>query len=174
MFSLNCDRTNGWVNNRDAGQLRLRRAHHDVTVMRKRCDMTSVTKDVFLIYRHKKLAHVFFPLHYCTRLFVPRSWWRHQMETFSALLALYAGNSPVPVISPHKGQWRGALMFSLIRTWINDWVNNREAGDLRRHRDHYDVIVMVSFGIDRWQTRSFGVSSLTVKHPCRLWINRSH
>ena len=70
------------------------------------------------------------------------TWWRHQMETFSALLALCAGNSPVPVNSPHKGQWRGALMFSLIYAWINDWVNNREAGDLRRQRGHYDVIVM--------------------------------
>ena len=70
------------------------------------------------------------------------SWWRHQMETFSALLALCAGNSPVPVNSPHKGQWRGALMFSLICVWINNWVNNREAGDLRRHRSHYDVTVM--------------------------------
>ena len=48
-----------------------------------------------------------------------------------------------PVNSPHKGQWRGALMFSLICVWINDWVNNREAGDLRRYRAHYDVIVMV-------------------------------
>ena len=48
-----------------------------------------------------------------------------------------------PVNSPHKGQWRGALMFSLICVWINDWVNNREAGDLRRHRAHYDVIVMI-------------------------------
>ena len=64
------------------------------------------------------------------------------METFSALLALCAGNSPVPANSPHKGQWRWALMFSLICTWINDWVNNREAGDLRRHRGHYDVNVM--------------------------------
>ena len=70
------------------------------------------------------------------------SWWRHQMETFSALLALCAGNSPVPVNSPHKGQWRGALMFSLICVWINGWVNNRGAGDLRRHRGHYDVMVM--------------------------------
>ena len=43
---------------------------------------------------------------------------------------------------PHKGQWRGALMFSLICVWINDWVNNREAGDLRRYRAHYDVIAM--------------------------------
>ena len=70
------------------------------------------------------------------------TWWRHQMETFSALLALCAGNSPVPVNSPHKGQWRGALMFSLICVRINDWVNNREVGDVRRHRGHYDVSVM--------------------------------
>ena len=70
------------------------------------------------------------------------AWWRHQMEPFSALLALCAGNSPVPVNSPHKGQWRGALMFYLICAWINDWINNREAGDLRRHRGHYDVSVM--------------------------------
>ena len=48
-----------------------------------------------------------------------------------------------PVNSPHKGQWRGALMFSLICAWINGWVNNRETGDLRRHRAHYDVIMMI-------------------------------
>ena len=47
-----------------------------------------------------------------------------------------------PVNSPHKGQWRRALMISLICAWINGWVNNREAGDLRRSRAHYDVIVM--------------------------------
>ena len=47
-----------------------------------------------------------------------------------------------PVNSPHKAQWRGALMFSLICVWINGGVNNREAGDLRRYRAHYGVIVM--------------------------------
>ena len=47
-----------------------------------------------------------------------------------------------PVNSPPKGQWRGALMFSLICARINGWVNNREAGDLRRHCAHYDIIVM--------------------------------
>ena len=47
-----------------------------------------------------------------------------------------------PVNFPHKGQWRGALMFSLIYVWMNDWANNREAGDLRRQHGHYDVIVM--------------------------------
>ena len=80
---------------------------------------------------------------YCLQL-SSATWWRHQMETFSAQLALCAGNSPVPVNSPHKGQWRGTLMFSLICVWINGWVNNREAGDLRRHSGHYDVNVMTS------------------------------
>ena len=65
------------------------------------------------------------------------------METFSALLPICAGNySPVPVNSQHKGQWRGALMFSLICIWLNVWVNNRVFGDLRRHRAHYDVTVI--------------------------------
>ena len=50
-----------------------------------------------------------------------------------------------PVNSPHKGQWRGAFMFSLICVWINGWVNNREVGDLRRYRAHYDLIVMAWF-----------------------------
>ena len=47
-----------------------------------------------------------------------------------------------PVNSPHKGQWRGALIISLICVWINGWVNNRGAGDLRRYRAHCDVTVM--------------------------------
>ena len=41
-----------------------------------------------------------------------------------------------------NGQWRGALVFSLTCVWINVWVNNGEAGVSRRHRTHYDVIVM--------------------------------
>ena len=73
--------------------------------------------------------------------------WRHQMETFSALLALCAGNSPVN--SPHKGQWRGALKFSMVCARINGWVNNHEADDLRRHRAHYDVNVMDPGGHSR-------------------------
>ena len=47
-----------------------------------------------------------------------------------------------PVNTPHKGQWRGALMLSLIFAWTNGWVNNRDAGDLRRHRANYDITVM--------------------------------
>ena len=64
-----------------------------------------------------------------------------------------------PVNSPHKGQWRGALMFSLICVWINGWVNNREAGDLRRHRAHYDVIVMITLVI--WITHWHHIYRIT-------------
>ena len=92
------------------------------------------------------------------------------METFSTLLAICAGNSPVPgesimtlsngnkhilrywpfmweisrpsVNSPHKGQWLGTLMFYLICAWSNSSVNNHDAGDLRHHRPHHYVTVM--------------------------------
>ena len=64
--------------------------------------------------------------------------WKH----FLCYWPFMRGIHRSPVNSPHKGQWRGALMFALVYVWINGWVNNREAGDLRRHRAHYDVIVM--------------------------------
>ena len=78
------------------------------------------------------------------------SWWRHQMETFSALLTLCAENSPVTGEFPHKGQWRRVLMFSLTWAWTNDWANNRDAGDLRRHRAHYDATVMLNITEIPW------------------------
>ena len=106
----------------------------------------------------------------------PITWWCHQMETFSAWLAICAGNSPVPgefpANSPHKGQWRGALMFCLIRVWINSWVNNCEAGDLRRYLAHCDVIVMIR----RWMAlaksqlcRALMFSLMSALMNC--WIN---
>ena len=55
-----------------------------------------------------------------------------------------------PVNSPHKGQWRGALTF-LICAWINGWVNNREAGDFRRHHAHYVVTVMTAHAVTNKQ-----------------------
>ena len=52
--------------------------------------------------------------------------------------------------SNHKGQWRGALMFSLICAWTNGWVNNRKAGDWRHTRAHYEVIVMQALADDNF------------------------
>ena len=71
-----------------------------------------------------------------------------------------------PVNSPHIGQWRGALMFSLICARMNDSVNNREAGNLRRHRARYDVTVMSMSTNDiyiyMWQLYSRNVGTLRV------------
>ena len=67
------------------------------------------------------------------------SYWQH----FSLYWPFVRGIHRSPVNSPYKGQWRWALMFSFIRAWINDWVNNREAGDLGCYRCHYGVIVML-------------------------------
>ena len=69
-------------------------------------------------------------------------WWRHQMETFSALLALCAGNSPVSGEFPEQRPVTRSFDVFFICAWINVWVNNREAGDLRRYRAQYDVSVM--------------------------------
>ena len=69
--------------------------------------------------------------------------WKH----FPRYWPFVRGIHRSPVNSSHKGQWRGALMFSLICARISGWVNNREAGDLRRYRAHYDVIVMVVFSL---------------------------
>ena len=77
-----------------------------------------------------------------TKQFESHTWWRHQMETFSALLAICAGNSPVTGEFPAQRPVERSFDVSLFCAWINDWVNNREGGDLRRHRAHYDVAVM--------------------------------
>ena len=61
--------------------------------------------------------------------------WKH----FPRYWPFVRGMHRSPVNSPHKGQWRGALIFSYICARINGWVNNGEAGDLRCNR----VIVML-------------------------------
>ena len=66
-----------------------------------------------------------------------------------------------PVNSPHKGQWCRALMFSLIWVWINAWVNNCKAGDLRYHHTHHDTTVM-------WGTNPFP-EPIMIKFYDAIW-----
>ena len=73
--------------------------------------------------------------------------WKHFPRNWPFVWGIHRS----PVNSPHKGQWRGALMFPLICVWIHGWENNREAGDLRRIRPHYDVTVML-FPVRSWNT----------------------
>ena len=91
------------------------------------------------------------------------------METCSALLAICAGNSPVN--SSHKGKGRTALMFPLICAWINNCANNREAGDLRHHRAHFDVTACrYMCGICLLARRYFASRSLA---KCGTWHNHN-
>ena len=86
-------------------------------------------------------------------------WWRHQMEIFPRYWPFVRGIHRSPVNSPHKGQWRRALMFSLICTRINGWVHNGEAGDSRRHHAHHDITVM------QWLAVSKGKVGFTLNNP---------
>ena len=70
------------------------------------------------------------------------TWWRHQMEMFSVLLAICAGNSSVTGEFPAQRPVTRSCDVSLICAWINGWVNNGEVGDLRRSRTHNDVTVI--------------------------------
>ena len=78
------------------------------------------------------------------------------MEKFSALLALCVGNSAVIGFCD---LW-SALMASVICTGTNGWVNNRDAGDLRRHSVHYDVTVMQVVASQGW----FTIPSIIPRH----------
>ena len=82
-------------------------------------------------------------------LLVEVPWWRYQMETFSALLALCAGNSPVN--SPHKCQWCGSLMFffylrpnkRLSKQWWGWWFET-PSRSLWRHCNTSVAIVITA------------------------------
>ena len=72
-----------------------------------------------------------------------RPWWRHQMETFSALLVLCERNPPVTGVFPsQRPVTRSFGVFFDVRM-NNGWANNWDVDDLRRHRTHYDVTVIL-------------------------------
>ena len=56
------------------------------------------------------------------------------METFPALLVICAGDLTGPRWIPRTKASDAELWCFLICVWINGWVNNHEAGDLRRYR----------------------------------------
>ena len=64
--------------------------------------------------------------------------WKH----FPRYWFFVRGIHRTPMNSPNKSQWSGVLMFSLTSVWTNNWVNNRDASDLRRHHAHYEVTIM--------------------------------
>ena len=99
---------------------------------------------------------------------IRKSWWRHQMRIFSALLALCVGNPHVTGVFPSQRPMTRDFDFFLICAWTNGWENHRDAGDLRRDRAHYDVNVMpLSCVIDYLSTP--WIVNLALRfyvHPC--------
>ena len=71
------------------------------------------------------------------------TWWRHQTETLSEFLALCEGNHRSSVNSPHKGQRRRALMFSLTSAWTTVQQTIETPDNLSLHCAHYDITVMI-------------------------------
>ena len=94
--------------------------------------------------------------------------WKH----FPRYRPFVQGIHRSPVNSPHKGHWRGAMMVSLICVWINGWVNNREAGDLRCYRAYYDVIVMSCHSQQAWELHSNKHCGVIDRNLTADWINQ--
>ena len=82
--------------------------------------------------------------------------WKHFLRHWPVVRRIHRS----PVVSPHKGQRRGALMFYLICASTNGWANNRDACDLRDHRAHYDVTAM------QWKLK------IVMVPFCRYWWNQ--
>ena len=95
----------------------------------------------FLYFAWVKPAEVLH-WHWCNNMTAPESIMTSSMETFSALLAICAGNSPVPGEFPaQRPVTRSFDIFFDLR--LNKrWKNNPQAGDLRRYPAHYDVTLM--------------------------------
>ena len=77
--------------------------------------------------------------------------WKHSPRYWPFVRGIHRS----PVNSPHKDQWRGASMFPLICAWINGCVYNGGAGNLRRHRTHYNVTAMMLFQVPALTARSW-------------------
>ena len=154
---------NGWVNNREAGDLRHHRAHYDVVAMNKMHTkllirnffsqiyiekditiMISKFSDFIEIVKWDEASGTYVPYWHISQH--PKQTtgihddvikWKHFPRYWPSVRRIHRS----PVNSPHKGQRRGALIFSDLR--LNKRLSNsREAGDLRRHRAHYDVIIV--------------------------------
>ena len=118
----------------NAGNVSIWWRHHEVPVA-----VTRLSTDVLCCYL--SWYPVMWPNH-CNSFHDDVIKWKHFPRYWTFVWGIHRS----PMNSPHKGQWRCALMFSFICTWIYGWVNNREAGDLRRHRAHYDVSVDDIYG----------------------------
>ena len=122
---------------------------------------------------------------------IPRTWWRHQMETFFRVTGHLCGDFTGHRWIPHaKASDAELWCFLWSAPWINGWVNNRDAGDLRCHPAHYDVTVMeltlivfysclvpvefIHMKLLNWRRRILKTVQLPVKQLRGIWATISH
>ena len=107
--------------------------NHDVTIHWR--IIGTMGAQCWLIWRNEYLLLTTPYRKVATRL-NPFPWWRHKMETFSALMVFCAGNSPLTCDQwiPHT-KASDSELWCFLWSWTNGWVN-RDAGDFRRHRPH--------------------------------------
>ena len=103
---------------------------------------SSVGSNIFWQVHSFAMAHDTMAFCTPTAIITLCTWWHHQMETFSALLAVWEGNPLVAGVSPSHRPVIQSLMLSLICAWTNGWANNQNASDLRHHHAHYNITVM--------------------------------
>ena len=82
--------------------------------------------------------HLYLVIHFHTSIWDDMIW-----KHFPRYWPFVSGIHRSPVYSPHKAQWRGALIVSLICAWTNGWTNHWDVGGLRRHSARYAVTVMI-------------------------------
>ena len=85
--------------------------------------------------------------------------WKHFPRYWPFLRGIHRS----PMNSPHKGQWRRALLFSLICARNNGWLNKCEAGDLGRLRTHYDINVICCWLI-------YNILWDVITYPCLRYL----
>ena len=110
-------------------------------VWKSKHQKTTVVCCTYSIYEACTQCHIWMSLLLSILTDINISWWRHQMETFSASQAIYAWNSLITGEFPAK---RPVTRSYDVFFDLRGWVNNRETDDLRRHRAQYDVTLMVN------------------------------
>ena len=159
--------------------MRQRKIHHDRAVpMSLICNIVLVPIVLLNLYVRQIQPGIVITWSNITHL----SWWRHQMETFAALLVLCAENSPVTGEFPAQMPVTRGFDVSLICAWINSWVNNREAGDFRRHIAHYDVsLVWIPHHTDEgrslakiWIEKIYPKSRPHGRVCCKIIVKKMH
>ena len=169
MFSLICAWINGWVNNGKAGDLIHHRSHYDVIVMIKsrhwlvRCPVCHYLNQCLPIVNSSLWGSVKSKHGDVIK-------WKHFPLYWPFVRGIHRG----PVNSTHKGQWRGALMFSLIYVWIHGWVNNRDAGDLRRAKvgvpnSYTPRAICKAYPSIRSPTSWKWACWIDITHHCSVW-----